>query len=149
MRKEFGDLPSLFGACCKFDLDNLLKSPAQLGAFLLVSKIINDIEPEARTAAVNFALRGTEIPGFTLVRHESPGYVETKTLSELFSGCPLARIPALVSAIVEMCGHISSSRYRQLCAAIGISPTEAAIKHAGAAPFLRQNPSNQTKEREG
>jgi hypothetical protein len=140
MRKEFGDLPSLFGACCKFDLDNLLKSPSQLGAFLAVSTIINDIEPEARTAAINFALHGTEIPGFTLVRRESAGYVETETLSELFSGCPLARIPALLSAMVEMCGHISSNRYRRLCATIGISPTEAAIKQAGAALFLRQNP---------
>ena len=142
MHKNFRDLPILFACCCQFDLDNLLKTPSQLGAFLAVSRIINDIEPEARTAAINFALRGIEIPGFTLVRNESAGYVETETLSELFSGCPLARIPALVSAIVEMCGHISSSRYRQLCAAIGISPTEAAIKQAKAAPFLRQNPSN-------
>jgi hypothetical protein len=140
MRKEFSDLPSLFGACCQFDLDNLLKSPAQLGAFLVVSKIINDIEPEARNAAINFALRGTEIPGFILVRHESAGYVETETLSELFSGCPLARIPVLLSAIVEMWGHISSDRYRRLCATIGISPTETAIKRAGTTPFLRQNP---------
>ena len=142
MRKEFRDLPSLFGVCCQFDVANLLKSPSQLGAFLAVSRIINDIEPEARTAAINFALRGIEIPGFTLVRNESAGYVETDTLSELFSDCPLARIPALLSAIVEMCGHISRSRYRRLCAAIGSSPTEAAIKQAGATPFLRQNSSN-------
>jgi hypothetical protein len=142
MRKEFRDLRSLFGVCCQFDVARLLNSPSQLGAFLAVSKIINDIEPEARTAAINFALRGIEIPGFTLVRNESAGYVETETLSELFSGCPLARIPALLSAIVEMCGHISSGRYRRLCAAIGSSPTEAAIKQAGAAPFLRQNSSN-------
>jgi hypothetical protein len=142
MRKEFRDLPSLFGVCCQFDVANLLKSPCQLGAFLAVSRIIKEIESEARTAAINFALRGTEIPGFTLVRHESAGYIETETLSELFSRCPSARIPALLSAIVQMCGHISSGRYRRLCAAIGISPTEAAIKQAGAAPFLRQNSSN-------
>ena len=140
MYKDFRHLPSLFGDCCQFELDNLLKSPSQLGAFLAVSRIINDIEPEARTAAINFALRGIEIPGFTLVRNESAGYVETETLSELFSGCPLARIPALLSAIVEMCGHISRSRYRRLCAAIGITPTETAIKRAGTAPCLRQNP---------
>jgi len=142
MHKNFRALPILFACCCQFDLDNLLKTPSQLGAFLAVNTIINDIEPEARTAAINFALRGTEIPGFTLVRHESAGYVETETLSELFFSCPLTRIPALLGALVDMCGHISSDRYRRLCAAIGAKPTEAAIKQAGAAPFLRQNPSN-------
>lgn len=139
MHKSFRDLPVLFAGCCQFDLEHLLESPAQLGAFLAVCKIIKDLEPEARTAAINFALKGEEIPGFTLVRHESAGYIENETLSDLFSGCPLARIPALLAAIVKMLGHVSGDHYRELCSAIGISPTQNAIKQAGANPYLRQH----------
>ena len=139
MHEDFQNLPRLFAACCQFDLDSLLKDPSQLGAFLALSRIIDHVVPEVRTAAINFALRGTEIPGFTLVRHETPGYVETEILLELFSSCPIAQIPALLGAIVEMLGHISGDRYRSLCAVAGVSPRETAIKQAGANPFLRQN----------
>jgi hypothetical protein len=139
MHKGFRDLPVLFAGCCQFDLEHLLKNPAQLGAFLSVCKTIRDLEPEARTAAINLALSGEEISGFTLVRHESGGYIENGTLSELFSGCPLAKIPALLAGIVKILGHLSADHYRELCAIIGTSPIQSAIKHAGANPFLRQN----------
>jgi hypothetical protein len=109
-----------------------------LGAFLALSRIIDEIKPEAESAAINFLLRGTQIPGFTLVRHEQPGYVDIQALEELVSSCPPARIPVLLSALVRACGHLSGERYRRLCKAIGINPNERAIKHAGANPFLRQ-----------
>jgi hypothetical protein len=147
MNRDLCALPSLVAGCCRFDLDNLLQDPAQLGAFLAASRIIHEIEPEAERAAIGFALRGTEIPGFTLVRHETPGYIDTATLEELISNCPLARIPALSSALAQTCGHLSGERYRRLCVAIGISPIEAAIKHAGATPFLRQQPHDKQKAR--
>jgi hypothetical protein len=109
----------------------------------MASRLIQEITPEAESAAINFALRGTEIPGFTLVRRENPGYVDDATLDELISNCPPARIPALLSALAQACGHLSGERYRRLCAAIGISPNEKAIKHAGATPFLRQTHNNE------
>jgi len=62
MTEDFSDLPAIFADCLKFDFDSLLKSRAQLGAFLTVCKIIKELEPEVRTAAVNLALSGTEIP---------------------------------------------------------------------------------------
>ena len=142
MTTGYRDLPAAFAACCQFNLESLLRSPAQLGAFLAVCKIIRDIEPEVQSAAINLALQGTEIPGFTLVRRESAGYVENETLRELFSNCPLTRISALLDTVVELFGHVSADRYRELCSAVGISPTETAIKHAGANPFLRQNTQN-------
>jgi hypothetical protein len=138
MNRDSCALPALVAACCRFDLDSLLQNPAQLGAFLAAARLIHEIEPEAESAAINFALRGTEIPGFVLVRREAPGYVDTATLDELISNCPLARIPALCSALAQVCGHLSGQRYRALCAAIGIAPVETAVKHAGATPFLRQ-----------
>jgi len=138
--RDFRTLPSLLATCCRFDLDNLLQDPAQLSAFLAAARLIRKLEPEAERVAIGFALRGTEIPGFTLVRHETPGYVDTATLEALISNCPLARIPALCSALAKLCGHVSGDRYRQLCAAIGVNPSQAAIKHAGATPFLRQQP---------
>jgi hypothetical protein len=142
MDRHYEKLPSLLGACCQFNPSLLAKSPAILGAFLNLAKLVRELEPEARTTAINLALNGTEIPGFTLVRHENPGYVETKTLLDLFSSCPIARIPALLAAIVEMLGHISGDRYRSLCSVVGVNPTETAIKRAGANPFLRQNSNN-------
>jgi hypothetical protein len=140
MHRDFGDLPSLLAVCCRFDPEDLLKSPAQLGAFLAASRLISEIEPRAQSAAINFALRGIKIPGFTLVRHETPGYVEPETLAELFLHCQPARIPALLSAVATMCGHLSGERYRRLCVAAEVTPSEHAIKHAGANPFLRQDP---------
>jgi hypothetical protein len=131
-------LPQFFAACCKFDLNSLLQDPSMLGAFLTASRIIDEIKPEAESAAINFALRGTEIPGFVLVRRENPGYVETTALEELISNCPPARIPMLLAALVQICGHLSGERYFRLCDAIGISPSQPAIKHAGTALFLRQ-----------
>jgi hypothetical protein len=83
MTEDFGDLPAIFTGGLKFDFDRLLKSPAQLGAFLTVCKIIKDIEFEAHTAAVNLVLSGRAIPDFTLVRHETPCYVEAATLNQL------------------------------------------------------------------
>jgi len=115
-----------------------------LGAFLALSRIIDEIKPEAESAAINFLLRGTQIPGFTLVRHEQPGYVDIQALEELVSSCPPARIPVLLSALVRACGHLSGERYRGLCDAVGTSPNERAIKRAGANPFLRQT---QTKRK--
>jgi hypothetical protein len=138
MNRDSCALPALVAACCRFDLDSLLQNPAQLGAFLAAARLIHEIEPEAQSAAINFALRGVAIPGFTLIRRETPGYVDSATLEELISSCPLARIPALCSALAQACGHLSGQRYRALCTAIGITPAEAAIKHAGAIPFLRQ-----------
>ena len=138
MHKNFSDLPRMLAACCQFDVDALLKSPSQLGAFLSMSRMISDIEPEAHTAAINFALRGIDIPGWILVRRRNPGYVETETLLELFSSCPNIRLTALLDAIAHFWGHISGDRYRTLCAAAGIDPTETAIKHAGSTPLLRQ-----------
>jgi hypothetical protein len=73
MTTSYHDLPAIFADCCQFDLGTVLKSPAQLGAFLVICKIIRELEPEVRTAAINLALQGTEIPGFTLVRRESAG----------------------------------------------------------------------------
>ena len=81
MTENYSDqLPGLFAGCTKFDLDSLLKSPAQLGVFLSLAKIVKELEPEVRTAAINMALAGTEIPGYTLVRHEANGYVESRHL---------------------------------------------------------------------
>jgi hypothetical protein len=100
--------------------------------------MISDIEPDAQTAAINFALRGTAIPGWIVVRYQNPGYVETQTLLKLFLSCPSTRIRPLLHALAHLCGHISGSRYRTLCAAAEINPTETAIKHAGSIPFLRQ-----------
>jgi len=139
MTRDFIDLPTIFAGCLKFDFDGLLKSPAQLGAFLAISKIVKELEPEARTAAINQVLQGTEIPGFSLVRHESQGYVEADTVQELFNHCALNQLPALLAAIVKVLGNIGADRYRSLCAAIQVTPDETAIKQAGANPFLRQN----------
>jgi hypothetical protein len=110
-----------------------------LGAFLTLANLIKELEPQARTAAINLALSGVEIPGFTLVRHQTPGYVEIETLAELFSSCPLSRTPALLDAIAKLLGHISGTKYVPLCAAAGIKPVPDAIKRAGASPFLRAN----------
>jgi hypothetical protein len=142
MRKNLGDLPQLLAACCHFDLGKLLATPSQLGAFLAASRLINQIEPEAESAAINFALRGIKIPGFTLVRREKNGYVDTATLEGIISNCPSARIPALLHALVQACGHLSGDRYRRLCNAVGISPSQTAVKHSGATPFLRQTYNN-------
>jgi hypothetical protein len=139
MTRDYSDLPAVFAGCVNFNFDSLLKSPAQLGAFLAVCKIIKDIEPEARTAAVNLALSGRDIPGFTLVRHETPGYVEAATLIQLLGNCRISQLPELLTQIAKLIGNISSDRYRALCAAIGLVPDEAAINQAGANPFLRQN----------
>jgi hypothetical protein len=46
--------------------------------------MISDIEPDAQTAAINFALRGTDIPGRILVRRQNPGYVETRRCWNFF-----------------------------------------------------------------
>jgi len=116
MTAEYSDLPAIFAGCMKFDFNSLLKSPAQLGAFLAVCKIIKDLEPEARTAAVNLALSGTEIPGFTLVRHETPGYVEVAALNQLLSNCPISRLPELLAQIAKVIGNVGGERYRELCA---------------------------------
>jgi len=138
MHEKFNDLPRMFATCCQFDRDTLLKSPSQLGAFFSVSRMISDIEPDAQTAAINFALRGTDIPGWIVVRRQNPGYVETETLLELFLSCPSIRIRPLLHTLAQLRSHISGTRYRILCAAAGINPTETAIKHAGSIPFLRQ-----------
>jgi hypothetical protein len=114
-------------------------SAQSLGTFLALAKLIRELEPRARIAAINFALAGVEIPGFTLVRHETSGYVEAETLSQLFADCPMSRMPALLSAIVKILGHVSGNQYRSLCAAAGVNPDRSAIKQAGANPFLRQN----------
>ena len=82
MTKDHTDLPTLFAGCVTFDLDRLLTSPAQLGALLALCKIVKELDPEVRTAAINLALKGTEIPGFTLARHETQGYVEREVNSE-------------------------------------------------------------------
>ena len=144
MDKRYTQLLELFGVCCQFDFQRVLGSPILLGKFLALASLVKELEPQARTAAINFALVGTEIPGFTLVRHETPGYVETETLAGLFSGCSLSRMPALLNAIAKVLGHISAEKYALLCAAAGLTPQPTAIKQAGAAPFLRekfQNPN--------
>ena len=146
MTEDFSDLPAVFAGCLKFDFDGLLKSPAQLGAFLTVCKIVKELEPEVRTAAVNLALSGAEIPGFTLVRHETPGYVEAVSVSQLLGNCPINQWAELLTQIAKLIGNISGDRYRALCAAIGVAPDEAAIKQAGANPFLRQNPKQKGGE---
>ena len=143
MHKDLGDLPQLFAGCCKFDLESLLGTPSQLGAFLAASRLMHEIEPEAESAAIGFLLRGIEVPGFTLVRRENPGYVDTASLQELISACPPARIPALLRALVQTCGHLSGERYFRLCNTVGISPDQTAVKHAGGTPFLRQNYNNE------
>jgi hypothetical protein len=140
MDKCYTELPGLFGTCCQFDFSAVLGNPGLLGTFLTLAKLVRELEPQARTAAVNFALAGVEIPGFTLVRHETPGYVETETLSELFSSCQLSRIPALLSTIAKILGHIRGDQYGDLCAAAGVNPDQTAINRIGAAPFLRENP---------
>jgi hypothetical protein len=149
MDKSYADLPSLLAACCRFDSSLLTKSPTALGAFLSLAKVIKNLEPEARTAAINLALKGTEIPGFILVRHETPGYVETGTLLELCLSCPLARIPALLTELVTVLGHISGAHYSTLCGIAGVNPNQTAIKRAGANPFLREQLVNPKPEREG
>jgi hypothetical protein len=119
-------------------------SARSLGSFLVLAKLIRELEPQARIAAINFALTGAEIPGFTLVRHETSGYVETETLSQLFAQCPASRMPALLSAIAKILSHVSGNQYRALCAAIGVNPDKTAIKQAGANPFCaRILPANQ------
>jgi hypothetical protein len=125
-------------ACDQFDFEVVLRDPRLLGAFLALANLIKELEPQARTGAINFALAGVEIPGFTLVRHGTPGYVETETLAELFSNCPLSRTPALLDAIAKLLGHISGTKYRPLCAVAGIKPVLGAIKRMGATPFLRE-----------
>src|SRR6516165_6608100 len=92
---DYSDLPAIFASCLKSDLNSLLKNPAQLGAFLAAYKIIKEIEPKVRTAAVNLALSGEEIPGFTLVRRETSGYVEAEALEELLAQCPISQLPEL------------------------------------------------------
>lgn len=139
MTQDFDDLPAIFAGCLEFNFDRLLKSPAQLSAFLAACKIIKELESEARTAAINLALSGTEIPGFILVRHETPGYVEAATLKQLLGNCSVSQLPELLTQIAKLTGNISGDRYRALCAAIGVAPDETAIKQAGANPFLRQN----------
>src|SRR5262249_36256074 len=126
--------------------DGLLKSPAQLGAFLTVCKIVKELEPEVRTSAVNLALSGTEIPGFTLVRHETSGYVEAPTLNQLLGNCPISQLPEVLTQIARLIANISGDRYRALCATIRVTPDETAIKQAGANPFLRQNPKQKGGE---
>jgi hypothetical protein len=140
MTEDFTDLPAIFAGCLKFDFDSLLKSPAQLGAFLTVCKIIKELEPEVRTAAVNLALSGTEIPRFTLVRHESFGYGEAASVSQSLGNCPISQWSELSTQIAELIGNMGGDRYRTLCAAIGVAPDETAIKQAGANPFFRRNP---------
>ena len=139
MTKDHTDLPTLFAGCVTFDLDRLLTSPAQLGALLALCKIVKELDPEVRTAAINLSLKGTEIPGFTLARHETQGYVEAETLRGLFLNCPLHQLHPLLLAIANTLGNVGGDRYRSLCAAIGVAPDEEAIKQAGANPFLRQN----------
>jgi hypothetical protein len=136
---HYKELPVLLDACDQFDFEVILKNPRLLGAFLALANLISELEPQARTAAINFALSGVEIPGFTLVRHETPGYVETETLAELFASCPLSRTPALLDAIAKLLGHISGTKYEPLCAAAGVKPVPGAIKRAKASPFLREN----------
>jgi hypothetical protein len=116
----------------------VLRSPRLLGVFLALAKLIKELEPQARIAAINLALSGVEIPGFMLVRHEPPGYVETQTLAELFSSCPLNRTPTLLDAIAKLLGQISGTKYRPLCAVAGVKPVPGAIKRMGATPFLRE-----------
>jgi hypothetical protein len=144
MTPDYSELPAMFAGYVKVNLDSLLKSPAQLGAFLAACKIIKEIEPEVRTAAVNLALGGTEIPGFTLVRRETSGYVEAAALEELLGQCPISRLPELLTRIAKMIGNISGDRYCELCKAIGVGvlPNLGTIKHAGANPFLRENHKN-------
>jgi hypothetical protein len=141
MTENLSDLPAIFAGCClKFDFDSLLKSPPQLVAFLSLCRVLKGFEPEVRTAAVNMALAGTEIPGYTLVRQEANGYVAADTLSELFATCPVTLVPALLAELVRILGNISAARYRPICEATGIMPDEAVIKQNGPTAILRQNP---------
>ena len=148
MHEKFNDLPLMFATCCQFDRDTLLKSPSQLGAFLSVSRMISDIEPDAQTAAINFALRGTDIPGWIVVRRQNPGYVETQTLLELFLSCPSIRIRPLLHTLAQLRSHISGTRYRILCAAAGINPTETAIKTRGKHSILETSPGRKVLNRD-
>jgi hypothetical protein len=136
---DSSDLPVLFGECIELDFENLLKSPARLGSFLSLHKLVTEMEEQVRHAAIALAMREIPIPGWTLVRKNGHAYVEAGTVLDLLQCCPIKRLTALLPAISSALGNMSEKHYTDLCEAAGIAPDPDVIKHPGATVFLRQN----------
>jgi hypothetical protein len=121
--------------------DDILFSPAKLGALLTICAEFAELEPIVRERASTLALQKHEIPGWTLVHRDGHRYVETDTVIELALACPACCLALMVSELGRQLGHISEAKYELLCEAAGRLSDSAVIKQAGATVFLRRNPN--------
>ena len=93
----------------RFDFEGILADPIRLGIFLELAQTIIELEPRAREAAITLALRGKEIPGWSLVRREGNRFVESAHVHELLLQCSTSRLPALLEIVAKTLGNVSET----------------------------------------
>ena len=99
----------------RFDFEGILADPIRLGIFLELAQTIIELEPRAREAAITLALRGKEIPGWSLVRREGNQFVESAHVHQLLRQCPTSRLPALLEIVAKILGNAGENRWQMRC----------------------------------
>lgn len=108
----------------------ILGDPTKLGQFLLYAAEIVELEKFARSQAIDFLLRGKNVPGWILRRHV-PSFVSSSALE------PIAETSR--ATLLKFIGTLSERRYRTLCAQCGIEPDLQQIFKAGTTVRLARN----------
>ena len=122
----------------RFDPEAMLSDPSQLGIFLELSETIIELEPRTREAAITLALRGKEIPGWSLVRREGNRFVESGHVHELLLQCSTSRLPALLEIVAKTLGNVSENRWQMLCAATGRPDGEIEVSQVRDNSFFEE-----------
>jgi hypothetical protein len=118
--------------------DDILSTPAKLGALLTICAELAEIEPLLQERAATLALQKHEIPGWTLVHRDGSRYVEAQRIIELCLHCPVSNLEKLLTTLATGQGNTSERRYQELCESADVAPMPDATKQSAATVFLRR-----------
>jgi hypothetical protein len=122
--------------------NDIWTSPAKVSILIDICRDLAAIGKEAESVAINLALQQKELPGYSLVRRERAGYVESAAIAALLESLPIKEFVRVLSEVLTWSGNVSSRHYLELCQLLGREPDNNLIHPSGDSVFLRRNPQS-------
>jgi hypothetical protein len=119
-------------------------SPSKVAVVIDICRALEPIGKEAENVGITLALQEKEIPGYSLVRRERTGYLESGAIVNLLESLSVRDFVRALPEILAWSGNVSERRYIALCELLNRQPDKTLIKPSGDTLFLRKNPQTTT-----